>query len=96
MINSYKALSFLALGTALGAISACSSDPTTIGRDLRPDGAGTFSTTEAARASTVARPLPDANGVISYPGYQVAVARQGDTVSTVAGRVGISPAELGS
>ena len=96
MIKSYKTLSLLVLGTAFGAISACSSDPAAIGRDLRPDGAGTFSTTEGARASTVARPMPDANGVISYPGYQIAVARQGDTVSMVAGRLGISPAELGS
>ncbi len=38
--------------------------------------------------------MPDANGVISYPGYQVAVARRGDTVGSVAARVGINPAEL--
>jgi hypothetical protein len=96
MINSYKAPSFPTLGTTFGAITACSSDPATIGRDLRPDGAGTFSTAEAARTSPATRPLPDAKGVVSYPGYQIAVARQGDTVSTVASRVGISPAELGS
>jgi murein DD-endopeptidase MepM/ murein hydrolase activator NlpD len=96
MIKPYKTLSFLALGAAFGAISACSSDPATIGRDLWPDGGGTFSTAEAARTSAAVRPLPDAKGVISYSDYQVAVARQGDTVSTVAVRVGISPAELGS
>ena len=96
MINPCKVIRFLVLGASFGAISACSSDPATIGRDPRPDGAGTFSTAEAARTSPTARPLPDAKGVISYPAYQVVVARQGDTVSTVANRVGISPAELGS
>ncbi len=33
-------------------------------------------------------------GVISYPGYQVAVARRGDTVASVAARVGVGADEL--
>ncbi len=61
--------------------------------DMRAPGSGA-STAEAARQATAARPMPDARGVISYPGYQVAVARRGDTVSSVAERVGISPGEL--
>jgi hypothetical protein len=40
--------------------------------------------------------MPDAQGVISYPGYQVAVARRGDTVGSVAARVGLSAQELAS
>ena len=40
------------------------------------------------------RPLPDARGVITYETYQVMVARSGDTVTTMAGRIGMSPEEL--
>ena len=94
MIRTRTALRLLALGSALSAISACSDNPALIDWDLRPDGAGAFSTADAARSATAERPMPDANGVISYPGYQVAVARQGDTVSSVAARTGMNPAEL--
>lgn len=62
--------------------------------DLRGN-VGAFSTADAARAvSTADRPDPDARGVISYPNYQVAVARRGDTVSDVAARVGLPAEEL--
>jgi murein DD-endopeptidase MepM/ murein hydrolase activator NlpD len=37
---------------------------------------------------------PDSRGVISYASYQVAVARSGDTIDSVATRVGTSPQEL--
>ncbi len=94
MIRSGTVFRLLALGAAFGAISACSDNTALIDWDLRPDGAGAFSTADAARRATATRPEPDANGVISYPGYQVAVARQGDTVSGVAERTGIDPAEL--
>lgn len=50
--------------------------------------------TAAAASRAAPRPDPDARGVISYPGYQVAVARQGDTVATVAARLGLNAAEL--
>ncbi len=58
--------------------------------DLRGS-AGQLDTSDAAR-NAIAKPSPDARGVISYPGYQVVLARRGDTVRTVAARVGI-PAE---
>lgn len=95
MTISSPALRFLTLGTALGALTACS-DTGTLDWDLRPQGQGAFSTAEAAQSATANRPAPDARGVISYPGYQVAVARRGDTVASVAARVGIPPAELAS
>jgi len=44
---------------------------------------------------TAPRPEPDANGVISYPNYQMAVARSGDSVGDLALRVGLKPEELG-
>ena len=43
---------------------------------------------------TAARPEPDANGLITYPNYQVVVARGGDSVGTVAARIGIEGEEL--
>ncbi len=61
--------------------------------DLRGE-VGGFSTADAARGVTANRPTPDARGVITYPNYQVAVARRGDTVTDVAARVGLPVAEL--
>ncbi len=61
--------------------------------DLRGN-VGGFSTADAAVAATTSRPAPDARGVISYPTYQVAVARRGDSVTDVANRVGLPVAEL--
>ena len=55
---------------------------------------GGFSTTDAALAATENRPTPNALGVMTYPNYQVAIARQGDTVDDVATRIGLPVAEL--
>ncbi|WP_245989721.1 M23 family metallopeptidase [Litoreibacter meonggei] len=63
--------------------------------DLRGT-AGGLDTSSAARQATGTRPQPDNRGVISYPNYQVAVAERGDTVTTVANRIGVSPQELAS
>ena len=52
------------------------------------------STADAARNATTDRPTPDARGIISYPGYQVAVAERGDTLATLARRIGADPQEL--
>lgn len=78
-------------GMALGALAACGTDPSQLDWDLRPQN---LSTAEAARSVTTNRPAPDSRGVISYPGYQVAVARRGDTVASVAARVGLPAADL--
>ncbi len=61
--------------------------------DLRGS-AGQLDTSEAARTASVAKPKPDARGVVTYPGYQVAMARRGDTVRTVAARIGMPAEEL--
>ena len=61
--------------------------------DLRSLGDG-FNTTDAARQATAARPQADDRGVISYPNYQVAVARDGDQIADIAGRIGIPADEL--
>lgn len=78
-------------GLALLALGACSEG---FDFDLR-DLAQGFDTT-AASQSVGNRPAPDARGVISYPNYQVAVARRGDTVSSIAARVGVDAASLAS
>lgn len=62
--------------------------------DLRSS-AGTLDTSDAARNAGRA-PEPDARGIISYPGYQVAVAKRGDTLQDVADRLGVSAQELSS
>ena len=87
------------LRTALvmgGALALAGCDGTGFGGldfDLRGT-AGQLDTSDAVRARVGSAPRPDERGVISYPGYQVAVARRGDTVSTVAARVGLPANEL--
>ncbi len=61
--------------------------------DLR-GGAGGFDTSDAVRGATATAPQPDERGIISYPNYQVAIARRGDTVQTVAARIGLPASEL--
>lgn len=61
--------------------------------DLRGS-AGQLDTSDAARNASVARPAPDARGIVTYPGYQVAMARRGDTVRDVAARIGMPTEEL--
>lgn len=61
--------------------------------DLR-GASGQLDTSEAAQNASVARPTPDARGVVSYPGYQVVMARRGDTVRDVAARIGMPSEEL--
>ncbi|SMX34192.1 peptidoglycan DD-metalloendopeptidase family protein [Actibacterium lipolyticum] len=77
----------LLLGCAALAVTAC--DDFDI--DLRNNAANT---SQAALQETAPRPEPDARGIISYPSYQVAVAKRGDTVSDVANRVGLTTEEL--
>lgn len=61
--------------------------------DMR-GGLGGMNTAGGVQTATAPRPEPDQRGVISYPGYQVAVARRGDTVETLAARVGLPAAEI--
>ncbi|NBD28587.1 MAG: peptidoglycan DD-metalloendopeptidase family protein [Alphaproteobacteria bacterium] len=82
----------LLAGTALVALAACDSDGNLADFDLRDLGGG-FDTSEAV-ANLPNRPRPDDRGVISYPGYQVVVARQGETVRQIAGRLGVNAEQL--
>lgn len=78
-------------GTALALLSACDQP---FDFDLRGNFGDALSTSEAARQATGNRPKPDNRGIISYPGYQIAVARGGDTVGDVANRIGMNAEEL--
>lgn len=74
---------------ASSLIVACSGP---VDLDIRDLGNG-FDTTEAA-LNPPNRPRPDDRGVISYPNYQVVVAQQGDTMRSIAARVGLDPTTL--
>lgn len=78
--------------TAVLLLSACGKSAP-FDWDLRA-GQGALDTSDAALKATDPRPQADARGVISYPGYQVAVAQRGDTVASVAARVGLPANEL--
>lgn len=78
-------------GVAMIALTGCEMP---FDFDLRGDIGGGFDTSEAARNATAPRPQPDNRGVISYPNYQVVVARRGDTVADVATRLGTDANEL--
>jgi murein DD-endopeptidase MepM/ murein hydrolase activator NlpD len=80
----------IGIGMAAG-LAACSG-PLDI--DMRGGFGNAPSTAEAARTATATRPEPDSRGIISYPGYQVAVARRGDTLAALAARIGADADEL--
>jgi murein DD-endopeptidase MepM/ murein hydrolase activator NlpD len=89
--NTRVSLRFsLLAGAACVTLAGCQQP---LDLDMRGLGGG-FTTANAAQAPLAARPLPDDRGVISYPNYQVAVARSGDTLADVAARVGLNPATL--
>ena len=75
-------------GVALVALAACED----FDFDLRDMGNG-FDTTSAVQ-SLPGRPRPDDRGVISYPNYQVVVARRDDTIRGIAIRLGLDANEL--
>jgi murein DD-endopeptidase MepM/ murein hydrolase activator NlpD len=78
--------------SALTLLTACSQG---FDYDLRGLSGTGFSTTGAAsQVSTAARPAPDNRGVISYPSYQVAVAGRGDTIQSMATRLGLDAPTL--
>ncbi|WP_458879028.1 LysM peptidoglycan-binding domain-containing protein [Arenibacterium sp. CAU 1754] len=80
----------MAATAALALLAGCD-EPLDL--DLRGK-VGAFSTAQAAQKITDSRPAPDDRGIISYPNYQVAVARRGDSVTDVANRINVPAAEL--
>ena len=79
------------VGAAAFLLASCGA--TGFDADLRGWMPGALSTADAA-ASAAPRPQPDDRGVITFPTYQVAVARSGDTIGSVAARLGVDAARL--
>ena len=78
----------LTLGLGLGLLSGCGGGFNYDFRNLDGD------PSNPTAIQTAPRPEPDSRGVISYPNYQVAVARRGDSLRDVADRLGLSAEEL--
>lgn len=85
-----RAAPILVMGTLMG----CGDRLSNLDFDLRNTVGGGLDTSSAARAAVASRPKPDSNGLISFPNYQVAVARRGDRIGDVADRIGANAAEL--
>jgi len=89
MTFPYRSIPMLT-GMGVFLLSACQS----LDMDMRGAFGNAPSTAEAARGATATRPAPDSRGIISYPNYQVAVARRGDTLASLAARIGADTASL--
>ena len=73
-------------------LSACGNSPLdNFDFDFRGN---SFDTSNAALQATQSRPQADELGIITYPTYQVAIARRGDTVESMALRLGQTANEL--
>jgi len=92
-ISSVTLLSSLVVLSACGPVGSDRYNPLDVDRR---NNTSTFDTTTTARQTTVSRPSPDSRGVISYPTYQVAVAQRGDTLQSLATRVGLPADGLAS
>ncbi|MEM7745175.1 MAG: LysM peptidoglycan-binding domain-containing M23 family metallopeptidase [Pseudomonadota bacterium] len=99
MVETGMTARWLRTGTVLvvlGALIACTPNrpaSTAAGTGGTDPGVGQ---TAAAPTATTGPASPDAQGIISYDGYQTARARDGDTVATVASRIGLSATALGA
>lgn len=89
----------IAVLLATSALAGCLKD---FDLDMRGNIGGKFDTSEAARRAASGQPQPaaetaqaaDPNGLIAYADYRAAVARESDTVATLANRVGVDPQVL--
>ena len=78
--------------TILWALSACeNSSLSNFDFDFRGN---SFDTSDAALQATQSRPKANELGIISYPTYQIAIARRDDTIESMAERLGQNPGEL--
>ena len=82
----------LILGAVAIGLSGCVAPDGRFDWDFRSSAAG--NTADAVRTATAERPRADDRGVISYPGYQVVVARRNDTVQGIAERLGVGALDL--
>lgn len=78
----------LAAGAALAALAGCAAG-TGIGWPGGGAGGG-------AQTAAAPRPAPDQRGIISFPSFQLVVARMGETASSIGQRLGIDGGRLAS
>ena len=93
MIRSIRiSLKYCFYLSILWNLSACGNSPlNNFDFDFRGN---SFDTSDAALQATQSRPQADELGIINYPTYQVAIARRGDTVESMAIRLGQDANEL--
>ncbi len=84
--------------TALLAVAGCVSTQPPDRASVEIKGSDPAATAPAASVAPAApaSTVPDVRGIVIYDGYQAAVARSGDTVASVARRIGLSASELGA
>ncbi|MDB0044870.1 LysM peptidoglycan-binding domain-containing protein [Planktomarina temperata] len=80
---------------SLCAVMALAGCTNSFGLDVRDQFGGILDTTNAAENAVAERPEPDARGVITFPSYQVVLARTGDRIGDVAARIGVDADRLG-
>tara|TARA_B100000780_G_scaffold236341_1_gene177145 strand:+ start:3635 stop:4711 length:1077 start_codon:yes stop_codon:yes gene_type:complete len=91
MIQNFRPKRLLPFVIFAGLV-ACTSN---LDFDLRDQFGGMLDTSSAARGAAANRPAPDARGVITFPNYQVVVARNGDRIGDVAQRINTDAETLG-
>ena len=84
----------LRLGAPIALVAALGACSGPLDYDMRGRMGGSVDTSQAALTAVEDRPAADDRGIISYPNYQVAVARRGDTLSDVATRINLPAGEL--
>ena len=90
-VSARTSMRILLASVALGALAACEDG---LDYDMRGSFGAGLDTSSAAQTATAVRPRPDKRGIISYPNYQVAIARRGDTLNDVATRIDMPVADL--
>lgn len=80
-----RIITFSAVAVALSACNGVDLSSLSDSLDRRPG---------AVVKEAAPRPKPDARGLITYPNYQVIVARRGDTIADLAARVGMDAGRL--
>ena len=81
----------LATGAAVVALAGCSNVP---GGYVIPFPGFSVGAAQQGAPAAAARPAPDRRGVISYPSFQVVIAKAGETAASIGKRLGIDGTRL--
>jgi len=95
--KSFKTM--MAATAVLLLVTGCAGERRSGEVEVEIKGSDPHATAPAAAPSQPTATLhsaPNARGIVAYDGYEAAVARSGDTVASVADRIGLSASELGA